>query len=273
VKLFKTLRLKWLIAVAVAMTGFVFNTRGSNATLQWDPSPDAVAGYKVYAMLFGFTPSGFGIVSTNTFDVGNTTLAMVDGLLQGQTYEFVVTAYTAAGVESDPSNDVLYSVPVTSSQFALQFGGLTHALVAYAPRGSLTSSGEMYDQGAAVTLNATVDSGYTCSGWTVNSTFYPSNPAMITMDQDTLATPVITQIGSIDPVQPGAAISLKMSAIAGQPVVTVGGELGSWVLEGSTTMTTWTQIATGLTSTQLPLSSSEPYAFYRVRSNPLNPLQ
>ncbi|HMP84386.1 MAG TPA: fibronectin type III domain-containing protein, partial [Verrucomicrobiota bacterium] len=75
-------------------------------TLAWEPSPDSsVTGYKIY---YG-AASG---VYTNSVDVGGSTSGEVNGLVAGVTYYFVVTAYTVAGVESLPSNEVSYTVPV-----------------------------------------------------------------------------------------------------------------------------------------------------------------
>ncbi|MFO1487786.1 MAG: fibronectin type III domain-containing protein [Verrucomicrobiota bacterium] len=77
------------------------NAQSTTASLaaRWDPSPDpAVTGYH----LFYGTQSG---VYLNMLDVGNVTNASVTGLLPGCTYFFAVTAYDAAGNESDQSNE------------------------------------------------------------------------------------------------------------------------------------------------------------------------
>jgi len=44
-------------------------------------------------------------------NVGDSTLAVVDGLVEGQTYYFAVTAYTFDGIESDFSSEFVYVVP------------------------------------------------------------------------------------------------------------------------------------------------------------------
>ena len=77
----------------------------SNVTLTWDPSPDTnVVGYFVY---YGTVAGSY----TNRVNQGNQTTANVPGLMEGVTYHFVVTAYTADAVESDPSNEVAFVVP------------------------------------------------------------------------------------------------------------------------------------------------------------------
>ena len=73
--------------------------------MSWDPSPDAnVSGYNVY-----YGPSSLRY--TNMLVVGNSTTLLVAGLVEGATYYFAATAFDLAGVESDLSNEVLYTVP------------------------------------------------------------------------------------------------------------------------------------------------------------------
>jgi hypothetical protein len=45
-------------------------------------------------------------------DVGDTTRHKLTGLVPGRTYSFYLTAYSPAGLESDPSNTFVYEVPV-----------------------------------------------------------------------------------------------------------------------------------------------------------------
>jgi hypothetical protein len=85
--------------------------------LAWDPSPDpTVVGYNAY---YG-SDSG---VYTNRIDVGNVTSVVISNLSQGITYYFAVTAYNGAGLESDPSAEVSYTVP--GPCFTNQVAGLT----------------------------------------------------------------------------------------------------------------------------------------------------
>jgi len=73
-------------------------------TLAWDPNPEPdVDGYILYVG----EETG---VYTDSLDIGNFTTGTVPGLTAGNTYYFVVTAYNAYG-ESDPSNEVGYTVP------------------------------------------------------------------------------------------------------------------------------------------------------------------
>jgi len=78
-------------------------------TLAWDPNPEPdIAGYMLY----------YGIASgvyTNSTDVGPAVTFPVSGLADRVTYFFVVTAYDLAGLESDASNEVSFTVPGTNS--------------------------------------------------------------------------------------------------------------------------------------------------------------
>ena len=83
--------------------------KGAGVTLSWQPSPSTgVVGYAIY----------YGIVSgvyTQRVDVGNQTSAAITGLTAGVSYYFAVTAYTTTGLESEPSNEVDYTVPPPST--------------------------------------------------------------------------------------------------------------------------------------------------------------
>jgi hypothetical protein len=74
-------------------------------TLTWNPSSDPNAvGYKVY---YG----GASGVYTNTVEVGDTTNAVITGLVAGDTYYFSATTVDASGAESAFSNEASYVIP------------------------------------------------------------------------------------------------------------------------------------------------------------------
>jgi hypothetical protein len=82
---------------------------GNDVTLQWDPNPENdLAGYRVHMGL----ASGYRHESR---DVGLTTIFVWNGLVDGVTYYFTVTAYNRVGLESGPSNELMYKVIVRSS--------------------------------------------------------------------------------------------------------------------------------------------------------------
>ncbi len=100
-------RLVWLILLcaiaAVLATRPVFADQ--SAAVSWDPSTDPnVVGYNVY-----YGPNSLNY--TNLLPAGNSTSLLVAGLVEGATYYFAATAYDFTGVESDLSNEVVYSVP------------------------------------------------------------------------------------------------------------------------------------------------------------------
>ena len=76
-----------------------------SVSLQWELSPSpGVAGYYIY---YG-TESGVYPQRLTLDDVG---MATIPGLEEGVTYYFVVTAFDESGDESEPSNEVPYTVP------------------------------------------------------------------------------------------------------------------------------------------------------------------
>jgi Fibronectin type III domain/FG-GAP-like repeat len=95
--------------IGLLFLGFVAQVQAqatSNVTLAWYPpnNPSGIAGYRLY---YGPTSGNY----TQVIDVGNTTVATAPNLVAGQTYYFVVTDYSAAGIESPPSNQVVYQIP------------------------------------------------------------------------------------------------------------------------------------------------------------------
>jgi hypothetical protein len=90
-----------MILYAMAGNG----AHAASVTLGWDASPSAdVSGYAVYQG----TASG---TYTQRLDVGAQTSVTIADLVESVTYYFAVTAYTVAGVESTPSNEIAYTVP------------------------------------------------------------------------------------------------------------------------------------------------------------------
>lgn len=91
--------MRWLITGWVLL--LVYMASALNVTLQWDPSTDAVLGYKLYTIV----PS---LNSTSYMDVGNKLSATVSNLSPGARYTFAATAYTL-GNESVFSDPVYYT--------------------------------------------------------------------------------------------------------------------------------------------------------------------
>lgn len=83
-----------IAALLLAQTCFA-----ANVILQWDAETDpSVTGYKVY-----YQADSAIQPFQNTLDVGNVTTATINGLDGSHIYYFAVTAYDAAGNESDYS--------------------------------------------------------------------------------------------------------------------------------------------------------------------------
>jgi fibronectin type 3 domain-containing protein len=68
-------------------------------TLEWNPSTDQIAGYKLYVG----TQSG---TYSQNFDVATATLYTFNNAVAGQRYCFAVAAYSSSSIESPKSNEV-----------------------------------------------------------------------------------------------------------------------------------------------------------------------
>lgn len=356
------LQLGTLIA-ALLVLGEI-SSMASSVKLAWDPNQEPeVTGYRLY---YGVT----GGALTNSIDAGNVTTVSVPELQAGQTYNFHVKAYTTEGIESDPSNEVTYTVPVpntppnlevtpthsvlqgavltfsafaadtdipaqairfslegavpagatidplsgvftwsTSSEHApgsymmtvvatdngspnlsatqtisievlkpasnsntyywLRFEGFANGFVSFTPKGT-GKAGQKYIAGAMVTVTATPAEGATFEGWLVNGTSIATNPLILTMTENMLVTPLFavqpTRLAAGESEAAGG-LSMKIQRVGGQPVITVGGEVGAWALESSSDFVNWSEAAWGITSEHLTVSSNG-HAFFRVRPNP-----
>lgn len=94
-------------------------------TLTWDPATDdtGVTGYNVYSGLSSVSEDG-GSYTFGSKDVGDTTTYAVDSLSNGVTYYFAVTAYDAAGNQSEN-----YSLEVEATPEASETGDFTEPTV------------------------------------------------------------------------------------------------------------------------------------------------
>lgn len=225
-----------------------FDTDLPAQTITFSLAPGAPTGAAIDPVTgeFSWTPTAAQFSSTSTI-----TIVVADS--KG------ATAQTSLDVKS----------VAAGSYYALKIGGFSNGSVARSPRGTMSALGEMYAAGANVTLQATAASGFTCTGWNINSQFIVNNPVTVAMTKNILATPVFKKsTGTTAPDQP-TQISMSMGLANGKPAIFVGGELGAWVLEGSADLANWIEVASGLTSEQLAVEGATKYAFYRVRSAPL----
>lgn len=112
------IRARWDLCLLLA-AGAVLSVTGvlasPHVTLAWDPSvSSSVAGYRLY---YGVSSR----VYTNVIDVGSANSATVSNLVDSTTYFFAVTAYDVAGLESDFSDEISYTVPSPVSLLRISF--------------------------------------------------------------------------------------------------------------------------------------------------------
>lgn len=103
-----------MLSSRIAVAGLV--------TLAWDPSSPDVAGYRLY---YGTTSRLSSGTYSDSIDVGNSTSRTVSDLIFGNTYFFAVTAYNEAGLESDFSEEIVYTPRLQISGLVADEGGLT----------------------------------------------------------------------------------------------------------------------------------------------------
>jgi hypothetical protein len=81
----------------------------ANVSLMWNKNPEPdVIGYRIHYGPSGGTPA-------TIVDAGNATNITISGLQEGGSYSFYASAYNSAGLESDLSVPVNYTVPSATS--------------------------------------------------------------------------------------------------------------------------------------------------------------
>ncbi|MEP6662777.1 MAG: fibronectin type III domain-containing protein [Verrucomicrobiota bacterium] len=107
-RLFRKLPACGFLFFATVVSQIESTQAAQSARVVWDATPDAdVSGYNIY---YGTASGSYA----NKVTVGNVTTATVTGLTDGVTYYFAATAYNDAALESDPSNEISYSVSSAS---------------------------------------------------------------------------------------------------------------------------------------------------------------
>jgi hypothetical protein len=99
-------RVLGLVLLALVFMQFPALATTTSVTLAWNSSTDStIVGYNIY---YG----GASHTYTNKISVGQATSVTISGLVEGDTYYFAATTYSALGVESPFSSEVSYTVPI-----------------------------------------------------------------------------------------------------------------------------------------------------------------
>jgi len=170
-----------LFAILFLLVSFTFSAMAlQSITLTWDPSPDAdVIGYNIY---FGTQSGNY----TNKVSAGNSTTVTISNLVEGVTYYFAATAYNTSGLESDPSNEISYTVP----------GGPNAT-----PTLDLINNLAIQEDGGARAVALTgIGSGSAAETQTLTLTATSSNPSLIPAPTVTYISPNSTASITINPV-------------------------------------------------------------------------
>lgn len=151
-------RQRWaLVAVGFLANAPLALQAQRSVTLAWDPntSPDVID----YVIYYG---TNAGVHPAAQRSGGMTTLT-IPGLTEGRRYFFAATAVNRAGLESKPTPDLPYDVPITSPSNTI-------ALLVVTTRGdggvTPNLSGQSLIIGQPYTLTAVPGAGQVFAGWT-----------------------------------------------------------------------------------------------------------
>lgn len=162
-----------------------------SVVLDWDKSVDpTVTGYNLY---YGNASRGY----TNVVAAGAATTAAVSNLTVGATYYFAATTYNLAGLESDFSAEVAYTVPVPNTPPTLD------------PISNLTIN----ENAGAQTVNLTgISSGSPNEVQTLTVTASSSDPSLIPNPVVSYSSPKTTGALTLSPAS-GASGTAIISVI------------------------------------------------------------
>lgn len=159
-----------------------------DVALEWDPNLEPeVTGYKLY----------YGTVSgdySRSVDAGNSTTTTVSDLVAGVTYYFVVTAYDGNGVESPPSDEIVFEMYLPSHlQLAhLSAGpppGPGEPIINCVPNGAFKSDGfgivTTAPAGSTISLYASSD----LQTWTLEANLFSTTGRMLIKDGASVGQP------------------------------------------------------------------------------------
>ena len=251
------------------------STIAVNVTLGWNPSTSPnIAGYNVH----------YGLASGNytvKVPAGTNTSARITGLVEGQTYYFVVTVYNTAGIESIPSNEVGYTIPGVAAPGSLwiQTDPVTGSPVLKwnaSPSPNVagykiyyhTTNGsqpELVFSGNATSM-ALSNLAQATNGYFVVTAYNNSG------QESTNTTSIVSTIPSTSVAQ-APVLSLKQTSAAGLPnvfSVTASGAIPqTWALEASTDLHSWGTVTTGSNTTVnvTVAVSPNPKMFFRLDSS------
>jgi Bacterial Ig domain len=144
------------LGAALLLASFAASTQAQSVTLAWDANPSpGIVGYRLYQ-------GGDSGTYTNVIAVGNVTSNQVSGLIPGATYFFAATDYDTNSLESAFSNEISYTVPLTTNP---------------PPTLSMTSpaNGAVYTAPAAINLAA----GVTANGHTITQVQFFNGATML----------------------------------------------------------------------------------------------
>lgn len=222
------MKLKHLLLLLGVVNGLLvgssnlFAQYSQSVNLAWDASPSPnVTSYVVY---HGNASGSYA----NLTNVGNQTTARINGLQAGQTYFFAVTALNDAGVESLPSNEISYLVPVIdpppSIALTAPADGASYAtpatidLAASVTTNGNTISKVQFYQGSAL-LGEDTNAPYTFTWSSVSTGSYSLSARAVYGTGSTAASAAVTVSVSTDPSSSGVTLGASSGTITAPFVI------------------------------------------------------
>jgi hypothetical protein len=164
----------------------------ANVSLAWNKNPEPdVIGYKIHYGPAGGTPA-------NVVNAGAATNVTITGLQEGSSYSFYASAYNSAGLESNLSAPVNYTVPAANNNLAVSWDqSFSDSAVGYAVvYGQQNQAPTRRDVGN--TLLTTISNLVRGATYVISADAYDSTGDTVTAYEDVQYT--VPPSGSLPPV-------------------------------------------------------------------------
>jgi hypothetical protein len=230
-----------------------FHARANqNVLLSWDTNTDStIAGYNVY---YGTASRSY----TQKINAGNTSASVISNLTSGVTFYFAVTAYDIFGIESLPSNEVSYTVPVvTATNPPVKLSMRSVRADATAKVFSISSAG-------TAPTNWTLQASTDLRTWDAVST---GTNSAVNVSVVVASSPQM--FFRLNSASSGISLATKNAGMPNSFFITSSATPANWTMQSSSDLKTWSALSTG---SNAPVNiavivSKAPAMFFRLKGN------
>lgn len=154
---------------------------------------------------------------------------------------------------------IVNPVIASATLYRLKFGSYKYGTVNYTPTGVASQGAVKFAAGTLITFTAVPQGGAMFTEWNINGSIVRGNPLSTAITSNLQVTPKFRLTSSTAATEP----TLTMHQLEQGLFVSVDGAPGSWSLETSSDLASWTPLATGLGADEVDVTAMSP-GFFRL---------